>query len=320
VKVVVAGGTGFLGRHISKALIDAGHRVTVLGRTPHRAREIPQLAGADATRGDVTDPSSLTGTLEGADALVGAVQFPNYPMELQRQGLTFDRYDRVGTENLLAEAKRAVVDRYVYISGAGVSPRSDKRWYRAKGLAEEAIKASGLRYALVRPSWAYGPEDKALNKFVAIARLSPVIPFPAPFSLGRLRFSDQRIQPVSVDDIALAIVRIFERDDAWGKTFEIGSREVLTMREVVATMLTVMGKKRTMIPVPAPLMKMATAPLVVLPTPPLTPGGVEFAIQDGLVDITETERILDVHPVPLNEGLARYLGEVTDAALSASSS
>ena len=310
-KVVVAGGTGFLGRHISKALMGGGHEVTVLGRNPDKASAIPQLIGANATRGDVTDPASLHGTLDGADAVVAAVTFPNYPMEQPRRGLTFDRYDRQGTENLIAEAKRAGVERFFYVSGAGVHPRSTKSWYRAKGLAEEAIKASGLRYAILRPSWAYGPEDKALNKFVQIARMSPVIPKPAPIDgprrFGFLRVAQQKIQPVSSEDIALAAQRIFEREGAWDKTLEIGSERVMTMDEVIKTMLHVLGQRRVIVPVPSPLLKLATAPLGLLPKPPMTPRGVDFAIQDGLVDPSELIRVLDVHPMPLAEGLARYL-------------
>ncbi|HET7483527.1 MAG TPA: NAD(P)H-binding protein [Actinomycetota bacterium] len=307
-RVVVAGGTGFVGRHISRALLDAGHDVAVLGRDPSKVAAIPQLRGAGAVRGDVTDPGSLRGTLDDTDVVVGAVQFPNYPMELPRYRLTFDHYDRVGTENLLAEATRAGVTNYLYISGAGVDPRSPKRWYRAKGLAEAAIAASGLGYAFLRPSWAYGPEDKALNKFVAIARRSPVVPYPAPVEMRGpfVHFVDQHIQPVWIGDVATAASRILERD-AWGATYEIGSRAVMTMREVVATMLEVLGKKKAVIPVPAPLMKLATAPLVALPRPPLTPGGVDFAIQDGLVDVTATTEVLGVDPIPLSEGLRHYL-------------
>ena len=300
-KVVVAGGTGFLGRHISKGLIEDGHSVTVLGRDPDKVTAIPQLIGADSVRGDITDTASLSGTLDGADAVVYAVGFPNYPMENPRKGLTFDRYERGGVGNLLAEAKVAGVERFFYLSGAGVDPHSPKSWYRAKGLAEEAIRASGIRYSILRPSWAYGPEDKALNKFVGIARISPVVPKPAPVG------HPQRVQPVSFEDIKLAVTRIFATDDAWNRVLEIGSREVMTMTEVVKTMLRVLGKKRLIVPVPAPLLKVLTAPLNLLPSPPLNPGGVEFAIQDGLVDISDLERILDVHPMPLQEGLARYL-------------
>ncbi len=297
-KIVVAGGTGFLGRHISKALLRAGHDVTVLGRNPDKVASIPELQGANATRGDVTDPSSLTGRLEGADAVVQAVQFPNHPIEVPRKGLTYDRYDHRGTENVLAEALRSGVARFVYISGAGADPASEKTWYRAKGLAERAILASGIDYAIVRPSWAYGPEDRALNRFVQIARFSPVLPQPGA--------TPQRIQPVYVGDIALVIARIFERE-AWNDVYEIGSREVMTMNEVVHTLLDVIGKKRPVLPIPAPLLKLATAPLKVLPNPPMTPQGIEFATQDGLVDISKTVRVLGVGPLSFRDGVTRYL-------------
>jgi NADH dehydrogenase len=117
----------------------------------------------------------------------------------------------------------------------------------------------------------------------------------------------QRVQPVYCGDIALAVQRIFERDDAWGRTLEIGGA-VMTMDEIVRTMLDVMGKRRLVVPVPAPLLKVLTAPLVVLPTPPMNPGGIEFAVQEGLVDTTEMEQVLDVHPMTLRQGLSHYLG------------
>ncbi len=297
-KIVVAGGTGFLGRHISRALLDAGHDVTVLGRSPDKVSAIPQLRGATATKGDVTDPGTLSGRLEGAEAVVQAVQFPNHPIELPRKNLTYDRYDRQGTINLLSEAERSGVGRFVYISGAGADAASEKTWYRAKGLAERALIGSGIDHAIVRPSWAYGPEDRALNRFVQIARFSPVLPQPGA--------APQRIQPVYVGDVARSVARVFERA-AWNDVYEVGSREVMTMNEVVHTLLDVMGKKRAVLPIPSGLLKMATAPLKALPTPPMTPQGIEFATQDGLVDITKMVQVLGVEPLSLREGLTRYI-------------
>ncbi|MDP9068903.1 MAG: NAD(P)H-binding protein [Actinomycetota bacterium] len=297
-KVVVAGGTGFLGRHICKALLRGGHDVTVLGRNPDKVASIPELQGANATRGDVTDPASLVGRFEGADAVVQAVQFPNHPIEVPRRGLTYDRYDRQGTENVLNQARRSGVQRLVYISGAGADAVSEKPWYRAKGLAEQVIFASGIDYAIVRPSWAYGPEDRALNRFVQIARLSPVVPQPGA--------TPQRIQPIYVGDVALVVARIFERE-AWNEIYEIGSREVMTMNEVVRTLLDVMGKKRPVVPIPTGLLKVATAPLKVLPAPPMTPQGIEFATQEGLVDISKAVQLLGFEPLSFRDGLALYM-------------
>jgi NADH dehydrogenase len=298
-KIVVAGGTGFLGRHISRALMDAGHEITVLGRDPSKVGSIPELSGASAVRGDVTDPESLRGTLDGADAVVGCVQFPNHPVEIPRKDITYDVFDRLGTERLLDEALRAGVGRYVYLSGAGADLTSDKSWYRAKGFAERAVIDSGIDHAIVRPSWAYGPEDRALNTFALIARFSPVVP--------QIGVKPQRVQPVHCDDVASVFRRIFEVG-AWGHIFEVGGPDVMTMREVIKTLLEVIGKRRLIVPIPLWLAKLGTAPLVVLPKPPMSPFGIEFAVQDGLADNSLLESVLDVHPAPLGEGLGRYLG------------
>lgn len=299
-RILVAGGTGFVGRNIVRSLLEGEHDVSVLTRNPSSVQSIPQLRGVEARVGDVTDPDALAGVMSDIDAVVGVVQLPNYPVELPRKGLTFDRFDRRGTENLLQEARRSGVSRYVYLSGAGADVASNETWYRAKGLAERAVEDSGLDFCILRPSWAYGPDDKALNRFVQIARISPVVP--------RLGTHVQRIQPVFVEDIGMAVRRMFEIEAAWGGTLEIGGPEVLTMDEVIRTMLEVIGRRRAIVPVPAWLAKAGTAPLLVLPKPPLSPGGVEFAIQDAVVNSSALEKVLDIHPMALRDGLARYLG------------
>jgi len=298
VNIAIAGGTGFLGSHIARALVDGGHALTLMSRAPERAASIPWLASARRMKVDVTDAISARGALDGQDGVVQAVQFPNHPIEVPRRGLTYDRFDRQGTENMVAEAVRAGVPRFFYLSGAGADPNSDKPWYRAKGRAEEAVRSSGLSWAILRPSWAYGPGDRALNRFAAIARYSPVIP--------RVGVAPQRVQPVSSEDIALAVRRIFERDAAWGKTFEIGG-DVMTMDDILRTMLDVIGKRRLIVPIPKRLAKLGAAPLALLPSPFMTPAGIEFMVEEGLVDTTLVREILEVHPVSLREGLSRYL-------------
>ena len=298
-KVVIAGGTGFVGRHIARALLDSGHSVTVLSRNPGKASIDAKLSGVEYAVGDVTEPSSLDKAMTGADAVIGVVQFPGYPAEVPRKGLTFDRYDRQGTEHLIAEAQRSGVSRFLYLSGAGADSRSERTWYRAKGRAEEAVRAGGFTWSIIRPSWAYGPEDRALNRFLQIARFSPIVP--------RIGVAPQYVQPIYVGDIGLTVSRLFERDDAWGGVIEIGGPQALTIDEVIRTMLEVAGLKRAVVPIPAPLAKIGVAPLLVLPRPPMTPAGIDFAVQDALVDTTEMTKTLDIEPIPLREGLSRYL-------------
>jgi NADH dehydrogenase len=157
---------------------------------------------------------------------------------------------------------------------------------------------SGLDYAIVRPSWAYGPEDKALNRFAQIAKLSPVIP--------KLGTKLQQVEPIHVDDLALVVRRVFERE-AWNRIFEIGGPQVMTMDAIIETMMAVTGKKRFVLPLPESLVRVASAPLTLLPKPPMTPGGVAFATQDGLVDSSAMREVLGVEPVDLATGLSRYL-------------
>jgi NADH dehydrogenase len=235
VRIAVAGGTGFIGRYVSQALTRSGHEVVVLTRDPARTRSIRQLHGTTAVMSDVTRPSSLTSAVVGCEGVVMAVGFPNYPVEQPRKGLTFDRYDRRGTEALLEAATAAGARRFAYVSGAGADPTSDKSWYRAKGQAEAAIERAGIDHFILRPSWAYGPEDRSLNKFAAIARFSPVVPKPGT--------RPQHIQPVFVEDVAASFGKAFDRDDVWNRTFEIGGPDVMTMTEVIHTMLEVMGNR-----------------------------------------------------------------------------
>ncbi|MDQ4065138.1 MAG: hypothetical protein M3161_03740, partial [Actinomycetota bacterium] len=143
------------------------------------------------------------------------------------------------------------------------------------------------------------PEDRALNRFVQIARVSPVVP--------KLGVREQRIQPVFVADVGEVVARVFARDDTWQRVYEVGGPDVLSMTQVIETMLDVTGRRRLIVPVPVPLLKLGVAPLLVLPRPPMTPGGIEFAVQDGVVDLTEVIKTLEFEPRSLRAGLETYL-------------
>lgn len=298
-KVVVAGGTGFIGRHIVRELVARGHDVGVMGRDPARVSRIPELAGATARRGDVTDPATLAAALEGTEVVVSAVQFPGHPAEVPRRDRTYDRFDRRATIDLLGAARTAGARRFVYVSGAGADVTSDKPWYRAKGLGERVLAEGDLEYAILRPSWAYGRGDRAINRFILAARLSPFVPI--------IGLRDQYIQPVYAGDVGRAIAEMVTSDAAAGRTFEIGSREVVTMHRVMEVLLDVMGRRRVIVRVPKIVAQAVTAPLVLLPSPPMTPRGIDFATQDGLVDVGPMVAALGVEPLPLHDGLATYL-------------
>ena len=301
--ILVAGGTGFIGRAIVAALRRRGHPVRVLSRGSR-----DPFAGDDGVstvRGDVREPASLGPAMAGVTAVVAAVQFPGHPVEVPGQGLTYDEFDRKGTEHLAAAAQAAGVRRFVYISGAGVGEGRPEEWMVAKDRAEAAVRRSSMEWTILRPSWTYGPGDRSLNKFAFFARWLPVVPLT---SMG-----GNRVRPVHVDDVGEVAARCVDLPGAAGQTIGVGGPEFLTMREVVATMLAVMGKRRLILPTPVPLVKLGAAVLYRLPGRILSPRAVDFANGEADVDITAMRELAGVEPRALRAGLDHLTRRRSDA-------
>ncbi len=296
--VAIAGGTGFVGRAIAHELFRRGHRVIVLARRGEAARgDLPD--GVEIRTADVTAPVTLPGALAGADSLVIALAFDNSPIEAPRRGQTFEAVDTAGTERLAAAARDAGVRRIVYVSGAGAAPDAPRHWFRAKWQAEEAVRASGLAWTILRPTWIYGPGDVSLNRFVGFGRRLPAVPLT---NLGR-----QLLAPVFVGDVAALAGDTLVDPAADRQVLEIGGPETLPMREIVRRALGCAGIRRPIVPGPAPLIKLIAAPLTLLPRPPLTPAAVDFVNQPATVDVGPLLARLPRRLTPLDEGLASYL-------------
>lgn len=298
--ILVAGGTGFVGGGIVRELARRGEKVAVFTRDAGRARgRFPGLE-IEYREGDVRDPESLRPAVQGAEVVIGCVQFPNSPMESRRRGYTFEEIDAAGTERLVQASKEAGVKRYIYLSGAGAAPDAKYHWHRAKWRAETAVRESGIPYVIFRPSWLFGPEDVALNRFLGMARFLPFVPI-----IGD--GNRQRLQPVFIDDVGRAVAEALDSPAADNQVFEIGGPEVLSMNEIVRTALEVSGRRRPLLSFPKGLMKLLATFLRVLPGPPLTPDAVEFVTMDALADPAEVQGKLGITVTPLPDALATYL-------------
>lgn len=298
--ILVAGGTGFVGAGIVRELARRGKKVAVLSRDAARAeRRFPGIE-VECRQGDVREPATLGPAVHGCEAVIGCQTFPGSPMEDRRRGRTFEEIDAAGTERLVEAAKEAGVRRYIYISGAGAAPDAPYHWFRAKWRAETAVRGSGITFVILRPSWVFGPDDVALNRFLGMSRYLPFVPM-----IGNP--GKQRVQPVFVDDVARAAAEAVDNPAADNQVFEIGGPDVLTMMEVVRTALEVSGRRRLMFPAPKAVMKLAGALLQFAPGRPLTPDAVDFITMDALADPSEIERKLGLKMRPLREALATYL-------------
>jgi len=297
VQVLVAGGAGFLGEEITRALAEHGHHVTVMSRSSPGRGGLP--AGVSWVRGDVTDPSSLPEPVTGKDVVVDAVQIPNSPIENPAKGFTFERIDLGGTKNLVDAARVAGVQQFIGISGVGANEDSEYHWLRFKWQEEQHIKQSGIPFTIFRPSWVYGPRDVSLNRFLGFARWLPFVPV-----VGN---GKTRINPLYIGDIAGHVNAAVANERAIGQLFELGGSVVMTMDDVIRTALRVSGKRRFLLHQPKGLMKAVAAVIQYLPGRPLTPGAIDFITMDGVADTALTQSVFGLPLTTLEDGLRRYL-------------
>jgi len=258
-KVLVAGGTGFIGSHLCRALVDDGHEVTALSRS---ADDTP--GDVVAAAGDVTDYDSIVDAVDGQDAVVNLVALSPL-FEPKGGNVMHDRIHRGGTENLVRAAEEGGADRFVQLSALGADPNGTTAYIRAKGEAEAIVRDSDLGYTILRPSVVFGDG----GEFVSFTKrlkgmFAPGVPlYPLPGG-GRTRF-----QPVHVEDLVPMIVASLEGDDHLGETYEIGGPERLTLREVTDLVYAAEQKGVTIVPLPMPLAKVGLSVLGAVPGFPM---------------------------------------------------
>lgn len=300
--VLVAGGTGFIGSAVVRALAST-RRVTVLARDATRARKRFEAAelDVDIRQGDVTNPDSLDHRLDGVDTVVQCVQFTGFPVEAPARRLTFMDVDAAGTRALLDAARAQDVRKIVYLSGVGADPHARQPWFRAKGIAEASVRSSGLAFAIVRPSWTYGPGDRSLNRFIAILKTVPGF-FP---QVGR---GDQRLNPVFVGDVARVVSEAASGDILDGTTVEIGGLEVLTLDEVLRASMRAIGREKPIVHIPLAFALFGARMLEALPGQILSADAVRFLTQSAVADLQVLrDRLPGFGPLGLDEALATYV-------------
>jgi uncharacterized protein YbjT (DUF2867 family) len=288
-KILIAGGTGFVGRHLCHELKSRGHSVTALARRPGEA-DLP--GGVEKAMGDVTAYDSLVEPMDGMDAVVNLVALS--PLFKPSGGDEMhDRVHRQGTENVVRAAEETGVEKILQMSALGADPDGTTAYIRAKGAAEEIVTSSSLRYVIFRPSVVFGEG----GEFVPFTKkLAPPYLTPLPGG-GKTRF-----QPIWIGDLTPMLVDAIEDDSYDGDIYEIGGPERLTLAEVARTVHGSEGRSATVVPVP---MAMAKVGLSVLGSLPGAPMGAD---QYRSLQLDNTTAHNDVEAFGVGESDLRTLG------------
>ncbi|MGH9316673.1 MAG: complex I NDUFA9 subunit family protein [Thermoanaerobaculia bacterium] len=230
-KVLVTGGTGFVGTHLVNALLRRGHAVAILARAEAATRNRYNRP-VETLRGDVLDPPSLSAACTGREAVVHLVGIIH-----ETVGQSFDRMHRVAVENVVGAARSAGVRRLLHMSAMGTSEDSPSQYGRTKAAGEKVVRASGLDGTIFRPSIIFGPGDGFVSLLAPIVRHNPLfIPVIGP---GTTRF-----MPVSVYDVARVFADALEKPETVGRAFEVGGPQTLTLNEIYREIAMAVGKPR----------------------------------------------------------------------------
>jgi len=272
--ITVFGGSGFLGRHVTRALAKRGYRVRAAVRRPDLAFHLQPLGDVGqiaAIQANLRHKWSVERAVEGADAAINLV---GILAERGKQG--FDTVQAYGAR-YVAEACEDAGIPLVHVSAIGADPDSPSGYARSKARGEDWVRQTlGERAVIMRPSIVFGPEDDFFNQFAAMARYSPALPL--------IGGGETRFQPVYVGDVAEAIARGIDGRLKGGTTYELGGPEVMTFRKCLEEMLEVIERKRALISIPWWAASMQGRFFQMLPGKPLiTEDQVRLLRQDNVV-------------------------------------
>jgi NADH dehydrogenase len=277
--VTVFGGSGFLGRHVVRALVKRGYRVIVAVRRPDLAGHLQPLGRVGqihALQANVRYPASVDAATRDADAVVNLTG-----ILFERGRQRFDAVQWTGAE-AVAQAAAARGARLVHLSALGADGDSPSLYARSKARGEQAVLAATPGATILRPSIMFGPEDHFFNRFAGIARMSPALPL---IGGGLTRF-----QPVFAGDVAAAVAKGVAGETTPGTIYELGGPEVRTFKQLMQYMLATIERRRLLLPLPFGLAKLQAMFLQYMPIPLLTPDQVEMLRRDNVVSLqAETE-------------------------------
>src|SRR6185369_12741831 len=167
---------------------------------------------------------------------------------VEKKGESYTDSNTAATERLISAARAENVQRMIFMSQNGADSRSRFPFLHSKGVAQDSIKTSGLRWTVLRPSVIFGPEDQFVNVLGRLIKLTPKI-FPLPGG-GKARF-----QPISADDVARVIRMSLEKKTTVSQTYDLGGAVPLTLREMTERILAAMATTRKLVAVPVSVLR-----------------------------------------------------------------
>lgn len=299
---MVLGGSGFLGTRLIARLIKDGHRVTVLSRDREQHKHLLVLPGLTLENCDVYQEAQLSEHFRGKDVIINLVGILN---ERGFSGAGFRRAHVELTQAVLQAARSAGVPRLLQVSALRAAIDAPSYYLRSKGEAEKLIRAqsSTLDWTIFQPSVMFGPGDTFLNRFAGLLGAVPGV-----FPLAR---ATARFQPVSVDDVVAALRQCLHGAACIHQTYELGGPKVYTLREIVALVAKITGRRRWILGLPDFLARMQGFVFNFVPGRPFSSDNYRSLTVDS-VCATDGFAKLGIQPHSMVASARQFLGAQED--------
>lgn len=295
--ILVIGASGFVGRRLAQTLLADGHGVRCLVRDLAKIADLA-AAGAEVVRGDITDAASVDAAMAG----VGAVYISIHTLSAQpaAAGRGFMDVETIGIGNIVAAAQAHDVRRVIYVTSTGVAPGGPGAWLRGRARTERILLDSGLDATVIGPGQIVGRGGRGFDTILANAKRRVA------FVVGGGRL---RLRSIGIDDLVYYLVGVRDEPRAFGRRFDVGSDDVLTIREMIDVAADVLGRPHPLkVTVPRAVLA-AVAPLIERAAK-MPRGGIR-----GLLDSLDTDDVGD--PAPIRLLLPRPLLSYREAACRA---
>lgn len=253
-KVLIIGGSGYVGTHMAQHLLEQGHQVTVASR-----RGEGPLSGVRYVMADAAKNEGLLEAAQGQEALIYLVGIIR-----ERGDQTFQQAHVEGVRHSLAAAKAAGISRFVHMSALGTARGTGSRYYETKAEGEELVQASGLNWIILRPSLIFGQGDEFFGGILKGLVTAP-IPFIPLIGDGRFVF-----RPIWVGDVAAAFEQAMNRPNTVHRSYNLVGPKEYTFRELLLLVRDTLGSRKPLLPIPLALMDRVVPLISPLPFSPIT--------------------------------------------------
>jgi uncharacterized protein YbjT (DUF2867 family) len=290
-KVLVLGGTGYVGRNLVSRLVERGYKVRCLVRDPNKA----DLAGSELLVGDAGNETEVAGAVDGVERIVYLIH------SMTASGGDFGERDEQIARTVARAARRSKVEQIVYLGGLGRRDQDQTPHLQSRHTVAETLRQSEIPLTELRAAVVVGAGSASFEMIRYLVSRLPVMICP--------KWVNVRTQPIAIRDVLDYIEQSLERAEVRGETIDIGGPDIVSYRDMMVTVAQCMGRRRLIIPVPVltPWLSSHWVNLVTPVAAPLARALIESVRSETICENDLARRIFDIEPLGFRDAVAHAL-------------